>query len=85
MRFMISGRSPLCCWAVIQPIIAEAKCGISLPQGTPEGIKDALLEFHSLPEDRLKDIGNKGKKYVLEHHEYQKLADKFLQIMKSLR
>lgn len=64
--------------------VSLAQCGICIYDITPENIAKAILEFYQMPENQRKEIGSKGKEYVLKHHTFQVLAKKYDELMKSI-
>jgi len=59
-------------------IVDLAKCGISIESDNSTAIKDAILNLYNISNDKRKEIGANGKKYVLEHFTYEKLAKKYI-------
>ncbi|MDY0216008.1 MAG: glycosyltransferase family 4 protein [Bacteroidales bacterium] len=62
-------------------LIKSADCGFSIPAEDVNAISDAILESSKLEKDKLAEMGQKGKKYVLENHMYENLAMQYISIM----
>lgn len=62
-------------------LIKSADCGFSIPAEDVNAISDAILESSKLEKDKLAEMGQKGKKYVLENHTYENLAMQYISIM----
>jgi glycosyltransferase involved in cell wall biosynthesis len=61
--------------------IQLANCGISCKAESPEAIKDAILAMHALIEDKRNELGKNGRSYVINHHSYDAIAQKFIDII----
>lgn len=64
-------------------IVNEADAGISIEPENPIEIANAVKELSNFSEERLSEISDNAKKYVLKNHDYASLANKFLEIMNS--
>ncbi len=64
-------------------LIQEANAGISIEPENPKAIVDAILKLADTPEQKLIEMGQNGRKFVLENHEYSVLADKFLNVIEK--
>ena len=58
-------------------IVNVSKCGISVEAENPKEISKAILEIYNMDKNKREKLGQNGKKYVLEHFTYEKLAQKF--------
>lgn len=63
-------------------VVKEASAGISIPPQNPVEIKKAVIEMMRTPDAERKRMGFKGKKFVMEFHDYSVLAEKFINILK---
>ena len=61
----------------------EAGCGLSVEAENPEAIAKGILKIYNMTAEERHDMGEKGKKYVLQHHTYPILATSFLQAMEE--
>ncbi len=66
-------------------LISKAQCGISINKHKSSLITKAILELYHSPKERLKAMGIRGKSFVLEHHTYSKITDKFIDIFTPKR
>ena len=61
--------------------VDECKAGLSIPAEDPQAIADAVVKLKDMsPEERQK-MGENGRIYALEHHDYAKLAQKLAQVL----
>lgn len=65
-------------------IIKDAKCGISVQSESIYEIKKAIVQMSKMNKEELKEIGNNGKKYLLNHHTFEKITDKYIELFNSL-
>jgi glycosyltransferase involved in cell wall biosynthesis len=61
--------------------VADSGCGISVPAEDPKAIAQAAQSLAALTPDDRKKMGLKGKEYVMEHHDYKILAQKFIDLV----
>ncbi len=64
-------------------LIKLADCGITV-KPDPSAILKGLEEMVALPPMALRQLGENGYNYLLNHHTYDKIADKFVKIFNSL-
>jgi len=61
--------------------VRDCQCGYSATPDNPSDIADALFSLTKLSVAERQAMGERGYKYGLQHHHYQNLADKYLQII----
>ena len=64
-------------------IVKLANCGISIEAENTNKIKETIYELYSMSKEEKKILGDNGKKYVLEHFTYTKLANKFIKAIEA--
>ena len=57
-------------------------CGITVPAEDPKAVAEAVIKIKNLTDEEKREMGQKGKEYVLENHMYHPLAEKFLNALK---
>ncbi len=62
-------------------IISKANCGITVESENPKAIADAILKLYKMIPGERKILGENGKRYVLKYHTFEKLAEKFEEIL----
>jgi len=61
--------------------VAEAGCGLSIAPEDPKAIVRAVKQMMAMsPGDRAA-MGERGRKYVIAHHDYRVLAKRFLEVI----
>ncbi|MGB9878041.1 MAG: glycosyltransferase family 4 protein [bacterium] len=58
--------------------VDEAGAGITVPACNPEAIADAVLKLKAMPHQEREEMGRRGKEYVIAHHNWEILAERFL-------
>ncbi len=76
--YMYSAKPILHSIQIDNDIIQEARCGISVEAEDSKAIKSAILKLSLMEKEKLKKLGSNGKKYVIQHHGYQQLCDKYM-------
>ena len=79
--YMISGKPIIASYNGYQSMINEANSGLILEAGNSLILKDMLLEYSQKTSEELKEIGLRGKKWVLENRSYEDLALNYKQIL----
>lgn len=63
--------------------VRDAEAGFSVPPGDPEVLADAIERLVELtPEDRI-EMGERGRRYLLEHHNIPRLAERLLTVFEG--
>lgn len=61
--------------------IEKVKAGISIQPENAELLALAMYELSKLPKNQLIEMGARGKKFVLDHHDIQKLTDRLVELL----
>jgi glycosyltransferase involved in cell wall biosynthesis len=61
--------------------VAEAAAGITVPPDSPQAMAQGLLALADLPLTERVAMGERGRAFVLAHHTYPVLAQRFLQAL----
>ena len=61
--------------------VRDAQAGFSVPPGDPEVLADAIERLVALtPQERM-EMGERGRRYLMEHHNIPRLADRLLEVL----
>jgi glycosyltransferase involved in cell wall biosynthesis len=63
--------------------VAEARAGFSVPPGNPGAIADAIEKLAALSPTERKAMGQRGREFLLGHHNIPNLAEKFLGVLEA--
>ncbi len=64
-------------------LVAESGCGISCPGEDARAVADAVLRLMKLSTSERAAMGQRGREYVIRHHQYANLARRFLDAMQA--
>lgn len=76
--YMMSGKPVIQAVEASNDIVADAGCGISVAPQDPGKIAEAIQELTSLSDNERSKLGERGKQYVMDNHDYKILAKRFL-------
>lgn len=62
--------------------VKEAGSGVTVPVGSPEAIAGAVRELIGAGEEKRREMGLRGREYVLTNNDYPKLAARFLDALR---
>jgi glycosyltransferase involved in cell wall biosynthesis len=78
MDYMMAARPVLMAIAAGNDLVSEAGCGITVEPENPQAVACGINYLMSFTEDERNNMGNRGRAFVLQHHTYPVLAQKFL-------
>jgi len=81
--YMYSGKPILHSIDIDNDIVETANCGLCIKAEDSKEIADGIIKLYEMDDKMRKKLGNNGKEYVLEHFTYDKLSDKFLEIVEN--
>jgi glycosyltransferase involved in cell wall biosynthesis len=59
--------------------VTEAECGFRVLPEDPAALAAAIMRLHGLPHSESRRLGENGRRFVSQHHDYRFLARRFLQ------
>jgi len=83
MDYMMAARPVLHAIEAGNDPVAEAGCGMTVEPGNPAAVVAGLRHLLALDPGRLREMGLRGRDYVLAHHTYPVLARRFLDAIAS--
>jgi glycosyltransferase involved in cell wall biosynthesis len=83
MDYMYSAKPMLVSYTGYLSLINEADCGIVVPSEDKEALKDAVRKMLVIPSEELKEMGKRGKEFLVKHRTYAQLADNYLKIFNT--
>lgn len=81
MDYMMAGKPIIQAINAGNDMVSEAGCGLTVTPENPEAIAIAIRKFMNLDDQELIQLGENGKKYILENHSNEILAMKFIEIL----
>lgn len=76
--YMLSGRPIIQSCDASNDLVAEAQCGITVAPENPAAFADACLSLSRLPAPERSRLGENGRHFVQQHHDYRHLASRFM-------
>ena len=76
--YMLSGRPIIQSCDASNDLVAEARCGITVPPEDPAAYAEACLHLIHLPAEERARLGENGRHFVRQHHDYRHLASRFM-------
>ncbi len=61
-------------------LVTESQCGIKVKAEDPFAIAEGIKLLYNMSDQERNMIGMNGKKYVIDNHNYKKLANKYIQL-----
>jgi len=81
MDYMMAGCTVLHSVEAGNDPVAEAGCGLSVAPESPQAVAQGLRQLAAATPQQRHDMGQRGRAFVLTHHTYPVLAQRFLEAM----
>ena len=81
MDYMMAGCAVLHSVSAGNDPVAESGCGFTVLPQSPEAVADGLMRLAAVPVAERQAMGERGRAYVLAHHTYPVLAQRFLRAL----
>jgi glycosyltransferase involved in cell wall biosynthesis len=81
--YMLAGKPILQASNASNDLVAEAECGFTVEPEDPAAFADAVLRLRALSEDERQRLGENGRRFVIENHDYAVLARRFLDAVRG--
>ena len=85
MDYMMAGCAVLHSVEAGNDPVAEAGCGLSVAPGDAAAVAQGLAQLAALPVAERHAMGQRGRAFVLAHHSYPVLAQRFLAAVQAAR
>ena len=83
MDYMMAAKPVIFAIDAPNDMVAEARCGVSIPPEDSEAIARAAERLASLPKEELAAMGRRGREYILQNNEYDVLSRRFLDALRK--
>ena len=83
--YMMAGKPVIQAVKAGNNIAEEAKCGVAIEPENPERLAEAILKLKALPDPELEKMGENGRQFALQNHDYKVLSKRFEEIMLKLQ
>ena len=81
MDYMMAGCAVLHSVEAGNDPVAESGCGLTVPPESAPAVADGLRRLAALPAQARRVMGERGRAFVLAHHTYPVLAQRFIDAM----
>jgi len=81
--YMMSGKPVVASYSGYPSMINEANCGSYVPAGDVSALQQEIERYHSMDAQERRQIGARGRAWLLENRSYKKLAEDFSDILTS--
>lgn len=81
--YMFAGKPMLVSFEGFKSMINEAGNGYFVKPENEKELMDRIIELYHMPNEKLIELGQKGKEWLLENRTFDKLAEKYLNIIKN--
>jgi glycosyltransferase involved in cell wall biosynthesis len=78
MDYMMAAKPIIQAVDVESDIVSQSRCGLTIPPENAHAFASAIRHLMTLPKDERFAMGERGRQYVLNHHNYHILAQQFL-------
>ena len=83
MDYMMAGCAVLHAVEAGNDPVAEAGCGLTVAPESPAAVAEGLRRLAAMPVPLRKAMGERGQAFVLSHHTYPVLADRFVRAIEA--
>ena len=83
MDYMLAGCAVLHAVAAGNDPVAESGCGLTVAPGDAQAVAHGLQQLAALPREERVAMGRRGRDFVLTHHTYPVLAERFLDAVRQ--
>jgi glycosyltransferase involved in cell wall biosynthesis len=83
MDYLMAGKPIICAIEAGNDIVSQANCGYSIEPEDPGQIVDAIRKLMKMTIQERNRLGENGKRYVLDNHDYHILAANFIEVMQK--
>ncbi|HEX3038734.1 MAG TPA: glycosyltransferase family 4 protein [Caproiciproducens sp.] len=80
MDYMMAAKPVIFAIDAPNDMVAEANCGVSIEPENSAAIAEAAQRLASLSKEELRQMGERGREYILKNNEYDVLSQKFLDV-----
>lgn len=83
MDYLMAGRPVLHAIDAWNDDVAASGCGVSVAPEDPRAIADGVLRLLRTSSGERAEMGERGRRFILEHHSYDVLSARFLEALTS--
>ena len=81
---MIAGKPILASYSTKYDPVVSAKCGMTVPPGNVDDLVGGILSMRKKSIAELDTLGQNGRKYFFEKHDFKILGKRYLELIRTL-
>ena len=66
-------------------LVAEARCGLSVPPGDVPALAEAIISLYEMPPEQRDAMGQRGHSFAEQHYDYALLAKRLMLVLDELQ
>jgi glycosyltransferase involved in cell wall biosynthesis len=78
--YMLSAKPIIASYSGYPSMVNEAQCGTFVPAKNAEALKKVISEYANMPQERLDQIGQRGRAWLIENRPYDKIAREYCKL-----
>ena len=85
VEYMVAGKPIIASYTGYPSMINEANCGVFVNSSNPMDLKETILNIANKNVQDIKQLGEKGKKWIYENRQYSRLANEYINKIEEFR
>ena len=85
VEYMVAGKPIIASYTGYPSMINEANCGVFVNSSNPIDLKETILNIANKNVQDIKQLGEKGKKWIYENRQYSRLAKEYINKIEEFR
>ena len=85
VEYMVAGKPIIASYTGYPSMINEANCGVFVNSSNPMDLKETILNIANKNVQDIKQLGEKGKKWIYENRQYSRLAKEYINKIEEFR
>ena len=83
-EYMSCGKPIVFAHEAVNNPVAIAQCGATVPPERPDLLADAVVSLAALPANKRREMGQRGRAYALQHHDWDILATRMAEAIEAV-
>ena len=85
VEYMVAGKPIIASYTGYPSMINEANCGVFVNSSNSMDLKETILNIANKNVQDIKQLGEKGKKWIYENRQYSRLANEYINKIEEFR
>ena len=83
-EYMSCGKPIIFAHEAVNNPVASTECGVTVPPERPDLLADAVVSLAALPANKRREMGQRGRAYALQHHDWDILAIRMAEAIEAV-